>query len=270
MANNLFFFLQKRLIVIKYITQKKKTERCIMEIIVADNYMQMSEIASRIISRTLISNPEAVLGLATGTSPILTYKHLAENYAKGMFSFKKVHTVNLDEYVGLSEDNDQSYHFFMNDNLFKYTDLPKENVHIPNGLGDDLNKNCLEYDEILKKYPRDLQLLGIGGNGHIGFNEPGTPFKSNTHIVNLTERTIKDNSRLFADPALVPKKAITMGILGICQAKKVLVLASGKNKADAVYGMVKGDVTEACPASVLQLHNDVTLVVDRAAAEKIL
>lgn len=240
-----------------------------MKIIIADNYLQMSEIAARLVSKVLIEKPDATLGLATGTSPIGTYKLLIDNCAKGIISFKNVNTVNLDEYVGLSFDNDQSYHFFMNDNLFDHVDIPKENVHIPNGLGSDLDANCKEYDEILAKFPRDLQVLGLGGNGHIGFNEPGTPFNSLTHIVDLTERTIKDNSRLFADPNDVPRQAITMGIKEICRAKKIILLASGANKADAVAAMVDGDVTENCPASVLQLHNDTTLILDKDAARKL-
>jgi len=240
-----------------------------MKIIIAENYNHMSEIAARLISKVIIEKPCATLGLATGTSPIGTYRLLIDNYEKGILSFDKINTVNLDEYVGLDFDNEQSYHYFMNDNLFSHVNIPKENVHIPNGLGNDLKGNCKDYDEILKKYPRDLQLLGLGGNGHIGFNEPGTPFKSFTHIVDLTERTIKDNSRLFSDPKDVPKQAITMGIMEICRAKKIILLASGKSKADAVYAMVSGDVTENCPASVLQLHNDATLIIDKDAASKL-
>lgn len=240
-----------------------------MKIIVAENYSEMSEIAARIISQLILQKPDATLGLATGTTPIGTYKLLIENYKKGILSFKNVKSVNLDEYVGLDFDNDQSYHYFMNDNLFDHVDIDKANVNVPNGLGNDLNANCKAYDKILEDFPRDLQLLGLGGNGHVGFNEPGTPFKSYTHIVDLTERTIKDNSRLFADPNDVPKQAITMGIMEICRAKKVLLLASGKSKADAVYAMVKGDVSENCPASVLQLHNDATIVIDKDAASKL-
>ena len=240
-----------------------------MKIIIAENYSEMSEIAARIISQLILQKPDATLGLATGTTPIGTYKLLIENYKKGILSFKNVKSVNLDEYVGLDFDNDQSYHYFMNDNLFNHVDIDKANVNVPNGLGKDLNANCKAYDKILEDFPRDLQLLGLGGNGHVGFNEPGTPFKSYTHIVDLTERTIKDNSRLFADPNDVPKQAITMGIMEICRAKKVLLLASGKSKADAVYAMVKGDVSENCPASVLQLHNDATIVIDKDAASKL-
>ena len=240
-----------------------------MKIIIADNYEQMSQIAARLVSKVIIQKPDATLGLATGTSPIGTYKLLIENCEKGIISFEKVHTVNLDEYVGLDHDNKNSYHYFMNENLFKYVDLKKENIHIPDGTGNDLNGNCKKYDSILKKYPRDLQILGIGGNGHIGFNEPGTPFKSYTHVVNLTERTIKDNSRLFDKFEEVPKQAITMGILEICRAKKIILLASGEGKADAIHSFIHGEVTENCPASVLHLHNEITLVVDKAAASRL-
>ena len=240
-----------------------------MKIIIADNYLHMSEIAAGIISKTIIAKPDAVLGLATGTTPIGTYKKLIDYYGNGLVSFSKVHTVNLDEYVGLPEEHEQSYHYFMHDMLFDHIDIKKENIHIPCGLGDDLEKNCKEYDKILAEHPTDLQLLGIGGNGHIGFNEPNTPFKSFTHIVELTERTRHDNARLFGFVGSVPKQAITMGIVGICHAKKILILASGENKADAVHAMVKGDVTTECPASILQLHNDAVLVVDKAAASKL-
>ena len=241
-----------------------------MKIIVADNYLHMSEIAAGIISKTIIAKPDAVLGLATGTTPIGTYKKLIDYYENGLVSFSNVHTVNLDEYVGLPEKHEQSYHYFMHDMLFDHIDIKKGNIHIPCGLGNDLDKNCKDYDAVLKKYPRDIQLLGIGANGHIGFNEPNTPFKSFTHIVELTERTRHDNARLFGFGDSVPKQAITMGIVGICHAKRILILASGANKADAVYAMVKGDVTPECPASILQLHNDAILVVDKAAASKLL
>ena len=240
-----------------------------MKIIIAENYENMSEIAAGIISKTIIAKPDAVLGLATGTTPIGTYKKLIDYYKNGLVSFSNVHTVNLDEYVGLPEKHEQSYHYFMHDMLFDHIDIKKGNIHIPCGLGNDLDKNCKDYDAVLKKYPRDIQLLGIGANGHIGFNEPNTPFKSFTHIVELTERTRHDNARLFGFGDSVPKQAITMGIVGICHAKRILILASGANKADAVYAMVKGDVTPECPASILQLHNDAILVVDKAAASKL-
>ena len=240
-----------------------------MKIIVADNYLHLSEIAAGVIAKVVLEKPNAVLGLATGSSPIGTYKKLIDYYQNGLITFANVNTVNLDEYVGLSFDHEQSYHYFMHHNLFDRIDLAEGNIHIPSGIGEDLEKNCREYDAVLKKYPRDIQLLGIGANGHIGFNEPNTPFGSDTHIVDLTEKTITDNARFFADISEVPKKAITMGIREICKAKKVLIIASGKNKADAVYKMVCGKVTEECPASILQLHNDVTLVIDKEAASKL-
>lgn len=240
-----------------------------MKVIVVKDYERLSEVAAGIIAKIIIEKPTAVLGLATGTSPIGTYKKLIEYYENGLLSFAKVNTVNLDEYVGLAPSHDQSYHYFMNDNLFSHVDIPKENTRVPDGTGDDLDKNCKDYDAILEKYPRDLQLLGIGGNGHIGFNEPKTPFGSKTHIVELTEKTRQDNSRLFKEGEKVPEKAITMGISEICQAKKVLLVANGKNKADAVYAMVSGKVSEDCPASVLQLHPDAVIVVDKEAAAKL-
>ena len=240
-----------------------------MKIIVTEDYSHLSGVAAGIIAKTIIEKPDAVLGLATGTSPIGTYKKLIDFYNNKLLSFKNVHTVNLDEYVGLAEENEQSYHYFMHDILFDHIDIRPENIHIPCGLGDDLEKNCKEYDAILKEHPTDLQLLGIGSNGHIGFNEPHTPFKSFTHIVELTERTRHDNARLFGFGDSVPKQAITMGIVGICHAKKILILASGAGKADAVHDMVCGDISEHCPASILQLHNDATLVVDKEAAQKL-
>ena len=240
-----------------------------MKIIVTEDYSHLSEVAAGIIAKTIIEKPDAVLGLATGTSPIGTYKKLIDFYNNKLISFKKAHTVNLDEYVGLAEENEQSYHYFMHDILFDHIDIKRKNIHIPCGLGDDLEKNCKEYDAILKEHPTDLQLLGIGSNGHIGFNEPHTPFKSFTHIVELTERTRHDNARLFGFGDSVPKQAITMGIVGICHAKKILILASGEHKADAVHDMVCGDISEHCPASILQLHNDATLVVDKEAAAKL-
>ena len=240
-----------------------------MKVVVTEDYSHLSEIAAGIIVKVILEKPDCVLGLATGTSPVGTYKKLIEYYENKFISFKRVHTVNLDEYVGLAEENEQSYHYFMHDILFDHIDINRENIHIPCGLGDNLELNCREYDAILKEHPTDLQLLGIGSNGHIGFNEPNTPFKSFTHIVELTERTRHDNARLFGFGDSVPKQAITMGIVGICHAKRILILASGAGKADAVHDMVCGDISEHCPASILQLHNDATLVVDEAAASKL-
>ena len=239
-----------------------------MKIIVADNYLHLSEIAARIIAEVIKNKPDSVLGLATGSSPLGSYKRLIDAYADGALSFEKVKTVNLDEYVGLDEKNSRSYHYFMNANLLGFVNVKKENIHIPSGIG-DTSQNCQRYNEILQAYPRDIQLLGIGRNGHIGFNEPGTPFDSRTHIVDLAEKTINDNARFFDDISQVPRKAITMGIGDIMKAKKILLLASGAKKADAIYKTVCGEVTTDCPASVLQLHSDVALIIDKDAAAKL-
>lgn len=240
-----------------------------MKIIVADNYIHLSEIAANIMADVIRDKPDAVLGLATGSSPIGAYKKLVDVYSNAHLSFSKVRTYNLDEYIGLDASHVQSYHYFMRSKLFDLVDLKAENTHVPSGVGDDLTKNCREYDEMLSSCPRDIQLLGIGSNGHIGFNEPGTPFDSRTHIVSLTEKTKKDNSRLFAADEKVPDRAITMGIKDIMSAKKILLIAYGANKADAIYNTVCGKVTENCPASVLQKHKDVTLVLDTEAASKL-
>ena len=240
-----------------------------MKIIITDNYMHLSEKAADILADVIKKNPNAVLGLATGTSPIGTYKKLIDMFDKGTLSFANVKSANLDEYVGLKAEHKQSYHYFMNANLFGHVNISGANVHLPEGCGDDMEKNCRDYDELLDILPRDVQLLGIGSNGHIGFNEPGTAFESRTHIVDLTEKTRKDNSRLFDEGEKVPEQAITMGIHDIMAAKKIILLAYGAKKADAIYKTVCGEVTEECPASVLQLHKDVTLIIDAEAASKL-
>ena len=191
---------------------------------------------------------------------------MIDKCAKKEISFKNIKTVNLDEYVGLPKGHVQSYDYFMKDNLFNHVDIDLANTNLPNGIAADLDAECARYTALLNKMRQSIQLLGIGSNGHIGFNEPKTPFDSTTHIVNLTESTIKDNSRLFDDISEVPTKAITMGIANIMNAKKILVVANGENKAKAVYNMVKGPVTEDCPASVLQKHEDVIVIVDKKAA----
>ena len=239
-----------------------------MRIIIADNYLHLSEIAADMIAGVIKNKPDCVLGLATGSSPLGAYKRLIDMYADGTLSFENVKTVNLDEYVGLTEESSQSYHYFMNANLLGLINVKKENVHIPSGVG-DVAENCKKYNELLQACPRDIQLLGIGRNGHIGFNEPGTSFESRTHIVDLAEKTINDNARFFEDISQVPRQAITMGIGDIMNSKKILLLASGTKKADAIYKTVCGKVTEDCPASVLQLHGDVTLIIDKDAASKL-
>jgi glucosamine-6-phosphate deaminase len=226
----------------------------------------MSKVTAELIIGVVQKNPNAVLGLATGSSPIGAYNYMAEDCKKGNTSYKGVSTVNLDEYVGLSADHDQSYAYFMRTNLFDKIDIDQKNTNLPCGVAPDLEKECDRYNALLKEMVPDVQLLGIGSNGHIGFNEPGTPLDSITHEVNLTENTIKDNSRLFASIDEVPKTALSMGIKNIMQAKSIIMVVSGKNKAEAVKGMVNGKITPALPASVLQLHPNVTIVCDEDAA----
>lgn len=237
-----------------------------MKVIVVENYQQIGQLGAQIIAGVIKNNPNAVLGLATGTSPIGIYQNLVEMFQKGEISFSNVKTVNLDEYVGLDGAHPQSYRYFMNDNLFNHVDIDKANTFVPNGVAENLQEECARYTTLVNNLVQDIQLLGIGSNGHIAFNEPGTPFDSTTHVVNLTENTIKDNSRLFEDISQVPTKALTMGIANIMNAKRILIVANGKNKAQAVYDMVKGQVNTTCPASVLQNHPDVTVIVDKDAA----
>lgn len=237
-----------------------------MKVIVVENYQQIAQLGAQIIAGVIKNNPNTVLGLATGTSPIGIYQNLVEMCQKGEISFANVKTVNLDEYVGLDGTHPQSYRYFMNDNLFNHVDIDKANTFVPNGVAENLQEECTRYTTLVNNLVQDIQLLGIGSNGHIAFNEPGTPFESTTHVVNLTENTIKDNSRLFEDISQVPTKALTMGIANIMNAKRILIVANGKNKAQAVYDMVKGQVNTTCPASVLQNHPDVTVIVDKDAA----
>ena len=194
---------------------------------------------------------------------------MVKDHLENGTSYKNVRTVNLDEYVSLSADHDQSYAYFMRKNLFDRVDIDLANTNLPSGVAPDAQAECDRYNALLDTMKQDIQLLGLGSNGHIGFNEPGTPFGSVTHLVDLTENTIKDNSRLFDNINDVPRQALSMGIKNIMQADSILMVVSGANKADAVYGMVKGDVTPDLPASVLQLHPNVTIVCDKAAAAKL-
>lgn len=240
-----------------------------MKIIVIKDYEELSFKAAKIMLEVVRENPYAVLGLATGTTPLGLYAYMIADHEQKGTSYAHIRTANLDEYKGLPKTHPQSYAYFMRKNLFDGLGIHSENTNIENGMAADEEKECARYDEVLEQLPRDIQLLGLGSNGHIAFNEPGTPFGSGTHVVSLAESTVKDNARLFDDISEVPRKAFTMGIRQIMQAKKVLILASGANKADAVAKMVKGEVTEAVPASVLQLHPDCTLIVDKAAAAKL-
>ena len=240
-----------------------------MKVIITENYEEMSKKAAEIIIDIVKNNPNAVLGLATGSSPIGTYQNMAKDHKENGTSYKGVTTVNLDEYVGLTADHDQSYAYFMRHNLFDHIDVDLKNTNLPCGSAKDLQKECDRYNALLQNYQQDVQVLGLGSNGHIAFNEPGTPFASVTHSVDLTESTIKDNSRLFASIDEVPRQALSMGIKNIMNAKSILVVANGKNKAKAVKGMVKGEITENVPASILQLHPFVTLICDKEAASEL-
>lgn len=240
-----------------------------MKVIVCKNTEELANEALKVMLDVIKSKESPIIGLATGSSPIGLYNAMIRDHKENGTSYKNVKSVNLDEYVGLGIESDQSYVYFMNDNLFKSIDIDKKNTNLPNGKAADMNAECERYTALLDSMPQDIQLLGIGGNGHIGFNEPGTPFDSTTHIVELQERTRLDNARFFSSLDEVPTHAITMGIKNIMNAKKILVVANGKGKADAVYSMVKGEITEACPASVLQKHNDVIVIVDEDAASKL-
>ena len=237
-----------------------------MKIIKTKDYDQMSRVAANIISAQVIIKPKCVLGLATGSTPIGTYKQLVEWYKKGDVDFSEVTTVNLDEYKGLSPENDQSYRYFMNTNLFDNVNIDKTRTFVPNGLEADSEKACSDYNQIIQDCGGiDLQLLGLGNNGHIGFNEPSNAFEKETHCVALTQSTIDANARFFASMDEVPKEAYTMGIKTIMQAKKIVVVVNGAQKADIVKKAFFGPITPEVPASILQLHNDVTVVGDEAA-----
>lgn len=240
-----------------------------MRIYEVKDYDAMSRKAANIISAQVILKPDCVLGLATGSTPVGTYRQLVEWYKKGDLDFSEVHTVNLDEYKGLPADNDQSYYYFMHENLFDKVNIKAENTNLPNGMEADAEKECRRYEELIRSLGGvDLQLLGLGHNGHIGFNEPSQAFDKETHCVDLQERTIEANKRFFASAADVPRQAYTMGIGTIMRAKKILVVVSGADKAETVAKAFFGPVTPEVPASILQLHPDVTVVADQAALSK--
>ncbi|MDY3249511.1 MAG: glucosamine-6-phosphate deaminase [Candidatus Choladocola sp.] len=240
-----------------------------MKIYRAKDYNDMSRKAANIISAQIIMKPDCVLGLATGSTPIGTYRQLVEWYNKGDLDFSEVTTVNLDEYKGLPRENEQSYYYFMNDNLFSHVNIDKSRTFLPDGMEPDSELACSKYNEIIHSVGGvDLQLLGLGHNGHIGFNEPGIAFEKETHCVDLSERTIKANMRFFLSEEHVPRQAYTMGIKTIMSAHKILVVVSGEDKADAVKAAFFGPITPAVPGSILQLHNDVTVVADEAALSK--
>ncbi len=241
-----------------------------MEFVIADDYEGMSRAAADVVGSVMADDASCVLGLATGSTPIGMYACLADDCEAGTISFKDVTTFNLDEYVGLLGTHDQSYRYFMDENLFDKVDIDKAQTNLPDGCAADLEGMCAEYEERIQAAGGiDIQVLGIGHNGHIGFNEPCADFPVSTHPVDLTESTINANSRLFDDVADVPRRAVTMGIGTIMKARKVLVVANGTGKADIVKAAFTGPVVPEVPASVLQLHPDVTIVLDKEAASKL-
>ena len=237
-----------------------------MRIYCEKDYNAMSRRAAAVIAAQVVSKPDCVLGLATGSTPIGAYKQLVEWHRQGDLSFAQVHSVNLDEYVGLAPTHDQSYRYFMQNNLFDHVDILPENTNVPNGLAADAAVECARYEDVVRALGyADFQLLGLGRNGRIGFNEPGAEFPVATHLVDLTESTIEANARFFASAGDVPRQALTMGIGTIMRARSILVVASGADKAEAVRKTVNGPVTPEVPASILQLHPNVTIIGDEAA-----
>ena len=237
-----------------------------MKIIRVKDYDELSLEGTKIVGEFIKNNPQATLGLATGSSPIGLYQNLIKMFQNKEISFQEIKTYNLDEYCGLPKSHPESYYSFMYRNLFSHVDIKDENVHIPSSEGEDMQKNCDDYNRLLHQTTIDLQLLGIGGNGHIGFNEPGTPFDRETFLVKLAERTRQDNKMFFKEDEEVPHYAITMGIKNIMEAKKIVMLISGKSKAVAVKRLLSGEITTDFPASILHKHPDVTVIIDEPAA----
>ncbi|MEH7085533.1 glucosamine-6-phosphate deaminase [Neobacillus drentensis] len=237
-----------------------------MKIIEVTDYQQMSNKAAEYIIKKVIQNPSIKLGFATGGTPIGTYKCLIDDHHKNGTAYQKVTTFNLDEYIGLSSENKNSYRYFMNNQLFNYIDINKAKTNIPSGIAADFQEECHRYEDLINQHGGiDLQILGIGSNGHIGFNEPGTSFASKTHIVELASSTIQANARFFNEIEEVPTKAITMGISTIMKSKEILLLVSGEKKREALFRLLNGEISESFPASVLKNHPCVTIIADKAA-----
>ena len=241
-----------------------------MKIIVADNYNAMSRAAALTIKELINKKHDAVLGLATGSTPIGTYDELIKMNKNDEIDFSDIKTVNLDEYIGLNENNNQSYRYFMNEKLFNHININKKNTFVPNGTSDNIEEEAKNYDKMIDELVGiDLQILGIGNNGHVAFNEPDSSLSVGTHVTSLTQNTIEANARFFESMDDVPKKAITMGLGQIMKAKKIILLANGVNKADAVKGLLSGKITTENPATLLQLHCDVTLIIDKEISNAI-
>ncbi len=238
-----------------------------MNVLVMKNTQEIGKAAGTMFAAQVISKPNSVLGLATGSTPIPTYQYMIELYKQGVVDYSKVTTYNLDEYCGLTHDHDQSYYYFMQENLFKGINVPTESIHVLNGVAPDAQAECDAYDAAIDAAGGiDLQILGIGNNGHIAFNEPCNSFPSKTHIVSLTQSTIEANKRFFESIDDVPKQAITMGIGSIMKARNIILIATGAAKAEAVKAMINGPVDPQCPASILQFHPNVTIFLDEPAA----
>lgn len=241
-----------------------------MQIVILKNSAEVAEYGANIFIKQLQKNADSVLGLATGSTPVSLYQGLIAAANNALISFKSVTTFNLDEYLGLEGTHPQSYRYFMNEQLFDHVDINKANTHVPPGDARDPIEACLRYEEQIKAAGGiDIQLLGIGRNGHIGFNEPSSGLMSRTRVKTLTKATIDDNARFFGEDEYQPHLSITMGIGTILDAKKVVLLATGENKADAILATVEGALTASCPASALQLHTNAVLVIDEAAASKL-
>lgn len=241
-----------------------------MRVIVCDNYEEMSKKAADIVAAKVVLNPECILGLATGSTPIGMYNELAKMYEEGKLDFSKVKSFNLDEYYPIKRSNDQSYYYFMNENLFSKINIDLANTHVPNGEVDDPVAECANYDKMLREVGgTDIQVLGIGQNGHIAFNEPDDVLNANTHLTGLTDNTIKANARFFESEEDVPTQALTMGMASIMSAKTIILLANGANKAAAVAEMLTSDITTSNPASLLKLHPDVIVLCDKEAYSQV-
>lgn len=237
-----------------------------MQVILAKDYTDLSRKGASIVIDQIAKKKDSVLGFATGDTQLGLYQELVEAYNKGVVGYKDVVSFNLDEYIGLGSDDQESYHYYMYENYFKHVDFNMDKIYIPDGLAQDLKKECELYERRIKNCDGiDLVILGIGVNAHIGFNEPGSDFDSRTRIVDISSSTINENAKHFKDIKKIPTRGITMGIGSMMEARKILLIASGKKKAEAIYNAVKGRVTEEVPASALQRHKDVTVIVDKGA-----
>lgn len=242
-----------------------------MHIFIKKDYDDVSKKAAQLVGAQITLNPKSVLGLATGSSPEGMYKNLVEMYKNDIIDFSEIITFNLDEYLHISPENEHSYSYYMNKNLFNHVNIDRNNINIPSGFPNDIDKACIDYDKSIFEYEKiDLQILGIGTNGHIGFNEPDVHFEAGTHLVDLDKMTIEANSRFFDNIEEVPKQAISMGIRNIMQSKKVVLIATGETKIDAIKKMLFEEITPNLPASILQVHNDCTLIIDEIIGKKII